>query len=152
MTQSINSEGTKETSEEILIKKFPVDRFNMKCTTISLNKNNKRPFHRIIIPIAVAQYFEFGSIIGISENGRCETKCDYQNHQYDCASVLDKFSDEVVVFGNKIGEISISIKDIPVNIERGDLLLIDAHHNCIVHNITRAKIIRETQKLQAMCR
>ena len=151
MAHEILPEEHVEPCEEILIKKVVVDRFKMKCTTISLNKANKTPFHRSILPIANVQNFEFGSVIEISENGRWSKRYDYHAHKYDCVSVLDKFADKVVVFGNKTGEISIKIDDMPINIERGDLLLLDTHNNTIIHNITRARIIRETQKLQAMC-
>lgn len=151
MPKEILSENHIEPCEEILISKVVFDKFRIKCTTISLNERNKTPFHRSILPIANVQNFEFGTVIEISSNGRWTKRYDYHAHKYDCVSVLDKFADKVVVFGNKTGEISIKIDNMPINIERGDLLLLDTHSNTIVHNITRAKIIRETQKLQAMC-
>ena len=138
-------------TEVFLIKKEPFAGNFVKCSIISVNERNKTPFQKCVIPTDVVNNFKFCAVIEMSANGNWTQKYDYSKHKYDCVSVLDKYPNKLVVFGNKIGERKIKINDEFMHIERGDCLLLDTHNDTIVHNVTRAKIIYETIKAKNLC-
>ena len=55
-----------------------------------------------------------------------------------------KGTNKLVVYGNKTGERTINS---PIKAERGDYLLLHTKHNTIIHNVTRAKMKFEIQKM-----
>lgn len=121
------------------------------CSVISLNPENTNPFRKIIIETRYnANPNGFGSIIQI-ENGGQRIKNhnihDYNEHSYDCVVVLEKHTDKLAVFGNKIGERLISTQNNASSVERGDHLLLDTSRNAIIHNITRERMKYAVQTL-----
>lgn len=120
------------------------------CSVISLNPENTNPFCKIIIETRYkANPNGFGSIIQIENGGQWIKIHNYNEHSYDCVVVLEKYTDKLAVFGNKIGERFISTQNNTRSVERGDHLLLDTSRNAIIHNITRERMKYAVQTLAA---
>ncbi|MBR3510892.1 MAG: hypothetical protein IKN73_02415 [Alphaproteobacteria bacterium] len=129
-----------------------------KCSVVSVNPRDETPFTKICFDVRYVQNpFGFGSVLKMSEKGEWSRQYKYSEHSYDYVGVLDKRNNIIIAYGNKFKEISIDIKNMNINIERGDELLIERvcypdHYDFnIIHNVTRAKIQYEIQKL-ARCK
>ena len=146
-----------EVSTEIVITKERKDRFTIKCATLSISDRCKLPYRKTVFDLNGSQNFKFGDIVEISETGEWKTLYKYNQHNYDVCVVLDKINDyKVSVYGNKFGEKDIEIgKYHTKSVNIGDKLLVLNKKGLgdyyVVHNITRAIMKREIQKMAYVC-
>ena len=136
----------KETTHYFMIDK---DSFNNgaaeRCSVISLDATSDNPFRTAIFHTRYeANPCGFGSIIKMNDHNYWVRTLKYNEHNYDYVVVLEKATDKLVVYGNKTGERTINS---PIKAERGDYLLLHTKHNTIIHNVTRAKMKFEIQKM-----
>lgn len=123
-----------------------------KCSLISLNPRDKKPFCKVVFNVRYKpNSFGFGSVIKSVENSGWSRVYKYNEHKYDYVVVLEKHKNNLIVFGNKIGERNIEINNDYTHIERGDHLLLDTYHDIVVHNVTCAKMKYAIQK-KAYCK
>ena len=116
-----------------------------RCSVISLDATSENPFRTAIFHTRYkANPCGFGSIIKMNDHNYWVRTLKYDEHNYDYVVVLEKGIDKLVVYGNKTGERTINS---PIKAERGDYLLLHTKHNAIIHNVTRAKMKFEIQKM-----
>ncbi len=138
--------------EYFLIEKEYLMNEEEKCSLISLNPRDQKPFCKVVFNVRYTKNpFGFGSVIKPIENNGWNRLYKYNEHKYDYVIVLEKHKNNLTVFGNKIGERTIKIDNDYTHIERGDHLLLDTHYDTIVHNVTRAKMTYNIQRL-ARCK
>ena len=133
-----------------------------KCALISLNPRAQNPFCKTVFNIRHSPNpFGFGSVIQITNINGSMRNCykiderntawiqtyKYNEHKYDYVVVLEKHANNITVFGNKIGERAIEINNNYTHIERGDHLLLDTYNDTVVHNVTRAKMKYDIQRM-----
>ena len=136
----------KETTHYFMIDKASFDNgATERCSVISLDATSENPFRTAVFYTRYeANPCGFGSIIKKNEYNNWVRTLKYNEHNYDYVVVLEKGTNKLVVYGNKTGERTINS---PIKAERGDYLLLHTKHNTIIHNVTRAKMKFEIQRM-----
>ena len=118
-------------------------------STISIHTSVEIPFTGWIIDHNLNHRPNVGDLFEVNDKGIWVNKIQYQVHNYEIATVLGKQEQDLLVYGNKIGECVIrdykngSTRPAVFDIQRGDkLLLIEYMRSSygVLRNITQEKM------------